>query len=66
MGEAERVIGLYERHARAFDGIRSKHLFEQPWLDRFAANLPRGASVLDIGCGSGEPMAADLLAAGSW
>lgn len=64
MSEAERVIGLYERHARAFDGIRSKHLFEKPWLDRFAANLPRGASVLDIGCGSGEPMAADLLARG--
>lgn len=64
MGEAERVIGLYERHARAFDGIRSKHLFEKPWLDRFAANISRGASVLDIGCGSGEPMAADLLARG--
>ncbi len=64
MSEAERVIGLYERHARAFDGIRSKHLFEKPWLDRFAANLPRGAAVLDIGCGSGEPMAAELLARG--
>ena len=43
MSEAERVIGLYERHARAFDGIRSKHLFEKPWLDRFAANLSGGA-----------------------
>lgn len=64
MSEAERVIGLYERHARAFDGIRSKHLFEKPWLDRFAANLPRGAAVLDIGCGSGEPIAAALLARG--
>lgn len=64
MSEAERVTGLYERHARAFDGIRSKHLFEKPWLDRFAANLPSGATVLDIGCGSGEPMAADLLARG--
>ena len=64
MSEAERVIGLYERHALAFDGIRSKHLFEKPWLDRFAANLPTGASVLDIGCGSGEPMAADLIRRG--
>ncbi|MBW8281962.1 MAG: class I SAM-dependent methyltransferase, partial [Rhizobium sp.] len=35
-----------------------------PWLDRFAANLAKGASVLDIGCGSGDPMAADLLARG--
>ncbi|MBW8318179.1 MAG: methyltransferase domain-containing protein [Rhizobium sp.] len=64
MSEAERVVGLYERHARAFDDIRSKHLFEKPWLDRFAANLANGATVLDIGCGSGEPMAADLLARG--
>lgn len=64
MSEAERVVGLYERHARAFDEIRSKHLFEKPWLDRLAANLPRGASVLDIGCGSGEPMAAELLSRG--
>ena len=64
MSEAERVVGLYERHALAFDGIRSKHLFEKPWLDRFAANLPTGASVLDIGCGSGEPMAADLIRRG--
>ncbi|MBW8444117.1 MAG: class I SAM-dependent methyltransferase [Arenimonas sp.] len=64
MSEAERVIGLYERHARAFDAMQSKHLFERPWLDRFAANLAKGASVLDIGCGSGDPMAADLLARG--
>lgn len=64
MSEAERVIGLYERHARAFDGIRSKHLFEKPWLDRFAEGLADGAAVLDIGCGSGEPMAAALLARG--
>ncbi|MFA7414269.1 MAG: class I SAM-dependent methyltransferase [Rhizobium sp.] len=64
MSEAGRVIGVYERHARAFDGIRSKHLFEKPWLDRFAAGLADGASVLDIGCGSGEPMAAALLARG--
>ena len=64
MSEAERVVGLYERHARAFDAIRSKHLFERPWLDRFAGGLAAGASVLDIGCGSGEPMAADLIRRG--
>ena len=64
MSDAERVIGLYERHARAFDSLRSKHLFERRWLDRFAANLSGGACVLDIGCGSGEPMAAELLSRG--
>ncbi|MCO6177221.1 class I SAM-dependent methyltransferase [Ciceribacter sp. RN22] len=64
MSDAERVISLYERHARAFDALRSKHLFEKRWLDRFAGELAAGASVLDIGCGSGEPMAADLVSRG--
>lgn len=64
MDEAGRVVGLYERHASAFDRIRGKTLIEKPWLDRFTAHLPPGGSVLDIGCGSGEPMAAALLSQG--
>lgn len=61
MSEAKRVVGLYERHAHAFDDIRSKHFFEKPWLDRFTAGLARGAAILDIGCGSGEPIASGLI-----
>jgi SAM-dependent methyltransferase len=34
---------------------------ESAWLDRFTALLPRGASILDIGCGSGEPIARYLI-----
>ncbi|MFN3636804.1 MAG: class I SAM-dependent methyltransferase, partial [Rhizobium rhizophilum] len=55
---------LYERHALSFDRIRGKQLFEKPWLDRFAALLPPGGAILDIGCGSGEPIAADLVGRG--
>lgn len=64
MSEADRIVGLYERHAHAFDRLRSKHLFEHAWIDRFAGKLAQGSSVLDLGCGSGDPIAAALLARG--
>lgn len=52
-----RIVSLYERHARAFDHERGKNLFEQGWLDRFRVAAGAGATVLDVGCGSGEPIA---------
>lgn len=55
--DAERIIGLYQRHAGSFDRERGRNLFEKPWLDRFLALLQPGAFILDIGCGSGEPIA---------
>lgn len=62
---ADRVIGLYERHARAWAADRGRALGpEKAWLDRFAALLPPGAPVLDIGCGPAEPVAAYLIARG--
>lgn len=64
MDESEAVVGLYQRHAAAFDRLRGRNLFERPWLDRFADLLPQGASILDIGCGSAEPMAAHLIGRG--
>ena len=53
----ERIVGLYEKNAAAFDRMRSRDLFEAPWLERFAALLPPGGTILDIGCGMGEPIA---------
>lgn len=61
---SEDIIGLYERHAQAFDGDRGKALFERGWLDRFRAVAGEGRAILDIGCGSGEPIARYLIAAG--
>lgn len=58
--DADRIIGLYERHAEAFDRERGKNLFERDWLDLFLSHLA-GTDVLDIGCGSGEPVAAYLI-----
>jgi SAM-dependent methyltransferase len=59
---AEQIIALYERHAHAWDGDRGRSLgLEKLWLDRFTALLPQGASILDLGCGSGEPIARYLI-----
>lgn len=55
---------IYERNAARFDAERSKHLYEKIWLDRFAALLPPKASVLDVGCGSGDPIAKYLTSLG--
>ena len=62
--DAGRIIGLYQRRAHDFDRERGRDLSEQSWLDRFAALLPRGGSVLDVGCGMGEPMARHLIERG--
>lgn len=60
----EDIAGIYERRAREFDQGRSRALFERGWLERFAALLPQDASVLDLGCGHAEPIAAWLIAQG--
>lgn len=63
--DAADVISLYQR--KASDWIESRartRFFEKPWLDRFRTLLPPAAPVLDIGCGSAAPLAANLIAAG--
>jgi SAM-dependent methyltransferase len=61
---SDTIIPLYDRHAQAYDRQRGRSLFEKSWLDAFAALLPDGGSVLDIGCGMGEPIARHLIARG--
>jgi SAM-dependent methyltransferase len=58
---ADRIIDHYERHAREWDADRNCYVDpwnDKPWHDRFVAALPgaRG-TVLDLGCGSGSPVA---------
>lgn len=55
------VIDLYERHVQAYDDDRNRSLQERPWLDRFLAHVRRGGTVLDVGCGMGDPIARYLM-----
>jgi len=59
------VHGVYCRQAARWDKERATGLrTERAWLDRLCSGLPAGAAVLDIGCGSGLPIAAELVRRG--
>jgi SAM-dependent methyltransferase len=63
--DSEQIVGLYQRHAAAWDEQRSPgSLFEKPWLDKFLALVPAGGSVLDLGCGGGLPISGYLVRQG--
>jgi hypothetical protein len=60
--DADKIIDLYERHAHDYAADRrSAGGNESAWLDRFSALLSQGAPILDIGCGSGDPIARHLI-----
>ncbi|KAA9008967.1 class I SAM-dependent methyltransferase [Histidinibacterium aquaticum] len=64
----EDIIELYRRVGPEWARTRSRRLFEKGWLDRFRAHLPTSGthhSVLDLGCGSGRPLAAYLAERGA-
>jgi len=62
---AEQIPQIYERHALAWDTDRSRGTWnDRSWHDRFIACLTKGARVLDLGCGSGMPVAFHLLQQG--
>ena len=56
--------GVYERQAGVWHRHRMRDLNERKWLDPFLASLPLRPRVLDLGCGSGVPLGAFLLAQG--
>ena len=57
---ADRIVDLYRRHAHAWVAARRRETsdppFEASWLERFLGLLPARPNVLDLGCGSGEPI----------
>ena len=63
--DAEQIVGLYRRHADAWAAARGSRngyrLMEAGWLDRLLGLLPPRRAVLDIGCGSGEPIGRYLV-----
>jgi SAM-dependent methyltransferase len=51
------LIRHYERHAVEWDRDRQDNKWnDRVWHERFVGSLPKRASVLDLGCGSGHPV----------
>ncbi len=61
---AAKTADIYQRNAARFDRERHKIFIERDWVARFTADIPAGGSVLDLGCGAGEPIAQALIAQG--
>jgi cyclopropane fatty-acyl-phospholipid synthase-like methyltransferase len=62
---ASRIMAHYERHATAWDSDRQNSAWnDKVWHDRFIDRLPAGAKVLDLGCGSGRPVAQHMAERG--
>jgi hypothetical protein len=60
---ANQIIEHYERHALSWDADRRPAAWtDRPFIERFLDLLPRGASVLDLGCGGGLPVALHMTA----
>lgn len=58
------VYRLYERFARDYDRDRGRTLMERGYLDDLLGHLVARPSLLDLGCGSGEPIARYLIEQG--
>ncbi len=52
-----KVYEQYEKIVDWFDEHRNKDLIEKFYLDLIANTIASGGEVLDLGCGTGEPIA---------
>lgn len=60
---ASAIADIYQRHAERFDARRrqSTPFLEAGWMARFIESAKPGGRILDLGCGSGFPIAAHLV-----
>lgn len=53
----EKVYASYDKIVQWFDEARTKTLMESEYLNLIVNSVSAGGSVLDLGCGTGEPIA---------
>lgn len=58
------VFKNYDIIAEWFSKNRSKDLMEKPYLDRLIEHIPADSRILDLGCGTGEPIYSYLKSLG--
>ena len=51
------VAAFYRKHAERFDQVRERTLREKAYLEAVLAKLPPNGTVVELGCGAGEPIA---------
>lgn len=56
-----RVYEVYDEIINWFDDARTKNLMESEYLNLIVNAIPPKSSILDLGCGTGEPIAQFLL-----
>lgn len=55
---------IYRRQADWWHVNRDRSLRETKWIDRFVEQLPDQARILDLGCGTGDPLSHYLSSCG--
>lgn len=61
---AKNILNIYDTHAGVFARLRSRHLMEKGWLDKFTRRVGEKGTILDIGCGNGVPIAEHFIQLG--
>lgn len=57
----KQVYELYDEITNWFDSNRNKGLMEREYLEILINKIPEKGKILDLGCGSGEPIAKFLI-----
>ncbi len=57
LADSKEICANYDKITNWFDNARTKTLMEKEYLDLCLKHLKPGADILDLGCGTGEPIA---------